>query len=185
MAIIFFVALFSNAVVLVALWRQLRRKPSSRMYRLMLHLSVADLLVALLHILPQIMWDITYRWAKQGLHHVGRLSRVGDHVVRRPAAVTGKVHRRCCWLRVCSRCVTITILFDDVCTGRMYEMGSWLKNFLALEKFPGFLLTFHGNFHLIRPLLKFPEWITYVLTAFCDERRWRSSKINTTKCVWR
>jgi len=31
------------------------------MYRLMLHLSAADLLVALLNILPQLAWDVTYR----------------------------------------------------------------------------------------------------------------------------
>eukprot|EP00095_Tigriopus_kingsejongensis_P000930 maker-scaffold635_size121629-snap-gene-0.8 protein:Tk00930 transcript:maker-scaffold635_size121629-snap-gene-0.8-mRNA-1 annotation:"oxytocin vasopressin receptor-like protein" len=61
-AIIFILALVSNALVLVALIRQLRRKPSSRMYRLMYHLSIADLLVALLNILPQLIWDITYRF---------------------------------------------------------------------------------------------------------------------------
>ncbi len=31
------------------------------MYRLMYHLSVADILVALLNILPQLIWDVTYR----------------------------------------------------------------------------------------------------------------------------
>ena len=55
-------ALFSNGIVLVALRRQLRRKPSSRMYHLMYHLSIADLLVAVLNILPQLIWDITHRY---------------------------------------------------------------------------------------------------------------------------
>ena len=64
-AVIFLAALSSNAVVLAALRRQLRRKPSSRMYHLMFHLSLADLLVAVLNILPQLIWDITYRCNKQ------------------------------------------------------------------------------------------------------------------------
>ena len=58
---IFVLALFSNSLVIVALVRQLRRKPSSRMYRLMFHLSVADLLVAIFNVLPQLIWDITHR----------------------------------------------------------------------------------------------------------------------------
>ena len=61
LATIFLMALVSNGLVLVALNRQLRRKPSSRMYRLMYHLSIADLLVAILNILPQLIWDITHR----------------------------------------------------------------------------------------------------------------------------
>ena len=65
--LIFVVALLSNLLVLVALVRQLRRKPSSRMYRLMYHLSVADLLVAVFSVLPQIIWDITFRWAKKSI----------------------------------------------------------------------------------------------------------------------
>ena len=61
-AVILLVALLSNALVLIALMRQLRRKPSSRMYRLMYHLSIADLLVAVLNIFPQLIWDITFRY---------------------------------------------------------------------------------------------------------------------------
>lgn len=61
-AVIFVVTLVGNGLVLVALNRQLRRKPSSRMYRLMYHLSIADLLVALLNVLPQLIWDITHRF---------------------------------------------------------------------------------------------------------------------------
>ncbi|TRY62033.1 hypothetical protein TCAL_09526 [Tigriopus californicus] len=61
-AVIFVLALVGNGLVLVALIRQLRRKPSSRMYRLMYHLSIADLLVAVLNVLPQLIWDITHRF---------------------------------------------------------------------------------------------------------------------------
>ena len=61
LGVIFVLALLSNGLVLVALGRQLRRKPSSRMYRLMWHLSIADLLVAVLNILPQLIWEFTYR----------------------------------------------------------------------------------------------------------------------------
>jgi oxytocin receptor len=61
LATIFLLALTSNGLVLVALARQLRRKPSSRMYTLMYHLSIADMLVAMLNIFPQMVWDITFR----------------------------------------------------------------------------------------------------------------------------
>lgn len=64
LAAIFVLALGSNTLVLIALGRQLRRKPSSRMYRLMYHLSIADLLVAVLHIFPQLSWDITHRYER-------------------------------------------------------------------------------------------------------------------------
>ena len=66
-SLVFFLALSSNSLVLVALVRQLRRKPMSRMYRFMYHLSIADLLVALLNILPQIIWDITFRYKRKHL----------------------------------------------------------------------------------------------------------------------
>ncbi len=61
-AVILVLALVSNSLVLIALVRQLRRKPMSRMYRLMYHLSIADLLVAVFNILPQLIWDITFRY---------------------------------------------------------------------------------------------------------------------------
>lgn len=61
LSVILVSAVVSNTLVIIALMRQLRRKPSSRMYRLMFHLSVADLLVAVLHVFSQLMWEITYR----------------------------------------------------------------------------------------------------------------------------
>ena len=59
-AVIFCLALFGNTCVLVAL--RYRRKKTSRMHLFIMHLSIADLLVAFLNILPQMAWDITYRF---------------------------------------------------------------------------------------------------------------------------
>ncbi|XP_076043822.1 oxytocin receptor-like [Oratosquilla oratoria] len=60
--LIFVAALVGNIFVLAALWRHSLFRPMSRTYLFMLHLSLADLLVALLNILPQLVWDITYRF---------------------------------------------------------------------------------------------------------------------------
>ncbi|XP_076457970.1 oxytocin receptor-like [Babylonia areolata] len=57
LATIFALAVVGNVCVLVALGR--RRKITSRMHMFILHLSVADLLVALCNILPQLAWDLT------------------------------------------------------------------------------------------------------------------------------
>ncbi|XP_070182332.1 cephalotocin receptor 2-like [Littorina saxatilis] len=57
LATIFALAVVGNVCVLVALGR--RRKITSRMHMFILHLSVADLLVAFCNILPQLAWDIT------------------------------------------------------------------------------------------------------------------------------
>ncbi|XP_066967460.1 oxytocin receptor-like [Macrobrachium rosenbergii] len=59
---ILIVAIVGNIFVLIALWRHSLFQPMSRCYLFMLHLSLADLLVALLNILPQLIWDITYRF---------------------------------------------------------------------------------------------------------------------------
>ena len=59
-SICFALAIFNNACVLVALL--LRRKKVSRMQLFILHLSIADLIVAFFNTLPQIIWDITYRF---------------------------------------------------------------------------------------------------------------------------
>ncbi|GAU88195.1 hypothetical protein RvY_00939-1 [Ramazzottius varieornatus] len=40
----------------------LRKQKINRMYYFILHLSIADLLVAFLNILPQMIWDITWRF---------------------------------------------------------------------------------------------------------------------------
>lgn len=62
LAIILLVAVVGNSFVLVALWRQMKFRPMSRMYLFMMHLSCADLLVALFSILPQMIWKITFRF---------------------------------------------------------------------------------------------------------------------------
>ena len=62
LSIILILAVVGNGVMLIALRRQLRYRPMSRMYFFMLNLSVADLLVAFGNILPQLAWDITFRF---------------------------------------------------------------------------------------------------------------------------
>ncbi|XP_025114179.1 cephalotocin receptor 2-like [Pomacea canaliculata] len=57
LATILTLAVGGNSCVLVALAR--RRKIASRMHMFILHLSVADLLVAFFNILPQLLWDIS------------------------------------------------------------------------------------------------------------------------------
>lgn len=59
-AIILAFAIVGNVCVLAALSR--RRKMFSRMHLFILHLSIADLLVAFFNILPQMIWDITHRF---------------------------------------------------------------------------------------------------------------------------
>ncbi|KAK3706052.1 hypothetical protein RRG08_016672 [Elysia crispata] len=55
--IILVLALVGNSCVLTALAR--RGKAGSRMHMFIFHLSIADLLVAIFNILPQLIWDIT------------------------------------------------------------------------------------------------------------------------------
>lgn len=62
LALILIIAVIGNVFVLIALWRYSLFQPMSRCYLFMLHLSLADLLVALLNILPQLIWEITYRF---------------------------------------------------------------------------------------------------------------------------
>ena len=60
LAAIMFFAIFGNCIVLLVLF--LRKKKLSRMNLLIVHLSIADLFVALFEVLPQLVWDITYRF---------------------------------------------------------------------------------------------------------------------------
>ncbi|OQV15587.1 Vasopressin V1a receptor [Hypsibius exemplaris] len=60
LGITFSIALFGNSAVLFVLL--LRRQKITRMYFFILHLSLADLAVAFLNILPQLLWDITWRF---------------------------------------------------------------------------------------------------------------------------
>jgi arginine vasopressin receptor 1A len=60
LAVIFVVTVVGNASVLAAL--SIRRAKTSRMYFYILHLSVADLVTAFLNVLPQLIWEITYRY---------------------------------------------------------------------------------------------------------------------------
>ncbi|XP_013421283.1 cephalotocin receptor 2-like [Lingula anatina] len=57
---VFFMAIFGNVCVLVALY--LYKKKLSRMHYFIMHLSISDLLVAVWNILPQLATDITFRF---------------------------------------------------------------------------------------------------------------------------
>uniref|UniRef100_A0A8C8RR82 G-protein coupled receptors family 1 profile domain-containing protein n=1 Tax=Pelusios castaneus TaxID=367368 RepID=A0A8C8RR82_9SAUR len=57
LGIIFMTASVGNFILILVLWR--RRRKLSRMYVFMLHLSIADLVVAFFQVLPQLIWDIT------------------------------------------------------------------------------------------------------------------------------
>ncbi|KAH0952224.1 hypothetical protein HN011_002922 [Eciton burchellii] len=61
---IFLVTVIGNALVLFALYvrRRYQRRKFTRMYLFILHLSIADLLTGLLNVLPQLAWDITFRF---------------------------------------------------------------------------------------------------------------------------
>ena len=59
-AVIFVLAVLGNGFVLLAL--RYRRRKTSRMHIFITHLSIADLLVAMLNILPQMAWDVTFRF---------------------------------------------------------------------------------------------------------------------------
>ncbi|KAK4310075.1 hypothetical protein Pmani_018328 [Petrolisthes manimaculis] len=62
LAVILMVAVVGNMFVLIAVWRHSAYRPMSRCYLFMLHLSLADILVAIFNIFPQLVWDITYRF---------------------------------------------------------------------------------------------------------------------------
>ncbi|KAL0122709.1 hypothetical protein PUN28_007417 [Cardiocondyla obscurior] len=74
----FLVTLVGNTLILLALYvrRRYQRRKFTRMYLFILHLSVADLLTGLLDILPQLAWDITFRF--QGGPVVCKLIKYGQ-----------------------------------------------------------------------------------------------------------
>lgn len=62
LSVILIIAIVGNSLMLIALRRQLKFRPMSRMYFFMANLSIADLFVAFGNILPQLAWDITFRF---------------------------------------------------------------------------------------------------------------------------
>ncbi|XP_078065525.1 oxytocin receptor [Mustelus asterias] len=60
LAIILILALSGNLGVLLAIHSN--RHKSSRMYFFVKHLSIADLVVAIFQVLPQLIWEITFRF---------------------------------------------------------------------------------------------------------------------------
>lgn len=65
LAIILTVTIMGNALVLFAIYLRRcrgRRQRLTRMHFFVMHLSIADLITGLLNVLPQLIWDITFRW---------------------------------------------------------------------------------------------------------------------------
>lgn len=60
LALVLFLALAGNVCVLLAI--RTTKHSQSRMYYFMKHLSIADLVVAIFQVLPQLIWDITFRF---------------------------------------------------------------------------------------------------------------------------
>nr|XP_033813683.1 vasopressin V1a receptor [Geotrypetes seraphini] len=60
LAVTFLAAVLGNFIVLLALYRT--KKKMSRMHLFIKHLSLADLVVAFFQVLPQMCWEITYRF---------------------------------------------------------------------------------------------------------------------------
>ncbi|XP_069830046.1 vasopressin V1a receptor [Dendropsophus ebraccatus] len=60
LAIIFVAAVLGNCSVLIGLYKS--KKKMSRMHLFIKHLSLADLVVAFFQVLPQLCWDVTYRF---------------------------------------------------------------------------------------------------------------------------
>uniref|UniRef100_A0A452HNU3 G-protein coupled receptors family 1 profile domain-containing protein n=1 Tax=Gopherus agassizii TaxID=38772 RepID=A0A452HNU3_9SAUR len=73
LALTFAAALVGNGLVLLALRRTARK--ASRMHLFIRHLSLADLAVAFFQVLPQLCWDVTYRF-----HGPDGLCRVVKHL---------------------------------------------------------------------------------------------------------
>ncbi|XP_043273572.1 vasopressin V1a receptor-like isoform X2 [Venturia canescens] len=67
LAVIFLITIIGNFLVLFSLYlrhchRGRGRKKLTRMYFFIMNLSIADLLNALLNVLPQLAWDVTFRF---------------------------------------------------------------------------------------------------------------------------
>ncbi|CAB0042294.1 unnamed protein product [Trichogramma brassicae] len=65
LSVIFLVTLMGNSLVLFAIYLRRcrgRRQRLTRMHFFVMHLSIADLITGLLNVLPQLAWDITFRF---------------------------------------------------------------------------------------------------------------------------
>lgn len=65
LAAMFVIAVAGNSLVITALYLRRHDTPKRRLARIyffILHLSIADLLTALLNVLPQLAWEITFRY---------------------------------------------------------------------------------------------------------------------------
>lgn len=59
---IFVLAITGNLFAVLLLLKLRRARPYSHMYLLMLHLSIADILVGVFNIFPQLLWKVTFRF---------------------------------------------------------------------------------------------------------------------------
>ncbi|KAG8452556.1 hypothetical protein GDO86_004370, partial [Hymenochirus boettgeri] len=73
LALTFVAAVLGNSCVLLGLYKS--KKKMSRMHLFIKHLSLADLVVAFFQVLPQLCWDVTYRF-----HGPDALCRVVKHL---------------------------------------------------------------------------------------------------------
>lgn len=65
LAFVLTVTIIGNALVLLAIYLRRcrgRRQRLTRMHFFVMHLSIADLITGLLNVLPQMIWDITFRY---------------------------------------------------------------------------------------------------------------------------
>ena len=107
-AVILVLAVFGNGCVLFAL--RYRQKKTSRMHLFIMHLSIADLMVAFCNVLPQLAWDITFRF--QG----------GDVLCRTVKYVQV---RRICSLHAHAHTHTITLVLHNIMS--MYNKSVGLQ----------------------------------------------------------
>lgn len=62
LATIFTMAILGNLFAVFMLLKLRKGRPYSHMYLLMIHLSIADILVAICNVLTQLVWKVTFRF---------------------------------------------------------------------------------------------------------------------------
>ncbi|XP_063329921.1 isotocin receptor-like isoform X2 [Pelmatolapia mariae] len=89
LVLVLLLALTGNLCVLWAI--HTTKHSQSRMYYFMKHLSIADLVVAIFQVLPQLIWDITFRFYGPDL-----LCRCGRHGILLHQEKTWPSSLQCC-----------------------------------------------------------------------------------------
>uniref|UniRef100_T1J5K6 G-protein coupled receptors family 1 profile domain-containing protein n=1 Tax=Strigamia maritima TaxID=126957 RepID=T1J5K6_STRMM len=125
-SIILVVAIISNSFVFAALCCQRRFRPTSRMYLFMLHLSVADLLVAFLSLLPQLIWDVTFRFQGSDI-----LCRVVKYLQVMVLYLSTYILVMMAVDRCRAVCWSITGHWNSLRAAKLMIVGAWVLAFLA------------------------------------------------------